>query len=143
MTKKITSIDHLERLTDSLVDDILNLSNDEILSEAKEQFGNISNETEHVRNIIDKAVLHASKNRLAEARNQLSSYKKEEKRNNVISFDQKKSVIEKFTSKNPKLKQKLTLAARKGEGIQTENDIDGMFEDLLELGMIDDEGNPK
>jgi hypothetical protein len=60
-----------------------------------------------------------------------------------LSNAQKKSVIENFTTKAPELNQKLTLAARKGEGIQTENDIEGMFEDMLELGLIDEEGNKK
>jgi len=143
MTKKTTSIEQLEKLTDALVEDILKLSDKEVLLEAKEQFSDPSEKCNHIRDAMHKTILHASKNKFSEAKSQLHSYKKEDKRNNVISFSHKKSVIENFTSKNFNLKQKLTLAARKGEGIQTENDIDGMFEDLLELGMIDEEGNPK
>ena len=42
---------------------------------------------------------------------------------------------------NPKLKSRLTMAARNGEGI-TEQEMDSILADLRELGVIDDEGNP-
>ena len=145
MTKKITSIEQLEKLTDALVEDIIELSDQEILLEAKEQFNDLSEENNHIRGVINSAVLRASKIKLLEAKKQVNEYKKIAKRNNVIAItnSQKKSVIENFTTQDPDLNQKLTLAARKGEGIQTENDIEGMFEDMLELGLIDEEGNKK
>lgn len=145
MTKTITSIEQLEKLTDALVEDIIELNDKEILLEAEEQLNNLSQDNNHIRAVINSAVLRASKIKLLEAKKQVNEYKKIAKRNNVIAItnSQKKSVIENFTTQDPDLNQKLTLAARKGEGIQTENDIEGMFEDMLELGLIDEEGNKK
>jgi len=145
MTKKINSIEMLEKLTDALVEDIIELSDQEILLEAEEHFDDLSEENNHIRDVINSAVLRASKIKLTEAKKQVNEYKKMATKSNVISLSsaQKKSVIENFTTKDPELNQKLTLAARKGEGIQTENDIEGMFEDMLELGLIDEEGNKK
>ncbi len=145
MTKTITSIEQLEKLTDALVEDIINLSDKEILLEAEELFNDLLEVNNHIREVINSAVLRASKSRLIEAKKQVNEYKKTAKGNNVIALSsaQKKSVIEDFTTQDPSLNQKLTLAARKGEGIQTKNDIEGMFEDMLELGLIDEEGNKK
>ena len=42
---------------------------------------------------------------------------------------------------NSAIDQKFTLAAR--EGRDTQADIDGLLEDLVELGVIDGEGNIK
>lgn len=142
--KKRTSLEQLERLTDSLVNDIIELSDEEILEDAKELFNNPELEIERLKNIINNAVLKSAKDKLADAKNKVNAHKQQEKSNVIpISIAQKRIAIQSFLTKEPELKQKLTLAARKGEGIETENDIEGMFEDMLELGLIDEEGNPK
>lgn len=143
--KKITSSEQLDRLTDSLVKDIIELSDEETIAETEEQYGNLSDEIDRLRGIMKNAVLCAAKDKLKDAKNQLNSYNAGTQKNNVISLSiiQKRKIIESFTNQDPDLTKKLTLAARKGEGIQTENDIEGMFEDLLELGLIDENGNPK
>jgi len=145
MTKKYTSIEQLEKLTDALVEDILELSDQEVLLEIKEQFSDPSEINNHIRDVISSAVLRAAKIKLIEAKKQVNEYKEMTQKSNVISLSnaKKKSVIENFTTQDPELNQKLTLAARKGEGIETENDINGMFKDMLELGLIDEEGNKK
>lgn len=143
--KKITSFEQLDRLTDSLINDIIELSNEETIAEAKEQYGNPSEEIGRLRGIMKNALLYAAKAKLEDAKNQLNTYNSGIKQNNVIqlSLNQKRKIIESFTTQDTELTKKLTLAARKGEGIQTENDIEGMFEDMLELGLIDKDGNPK
>lgn len=143
--KKLTSLEQLERLTDSLVNDIIELSDEEVLEEAKELFDDPSLEIERLKNIISNAVLKSAKTKLADAKNKVNQHKQQSTKSNVIpiTIAQKRTAIQNFLTKDPELQQKLTLAARKGEGIQTENDIDGMFEDMLELGLIDENGNPK
>lgn len=146
MTKrKITKFEQLDKLTDALVNDIIELSIEETLAEANEQYANPSEEIDRLRGIMKNAVLSAAKAKLKDAKNQLNAYHTEVKKNNVIhlSINEKRKIIESFTTQDPELTKKLTLAARKGEGIQTENDIEGMFEDMLELGLIDEDGNPK
>ncbi|MDO9103670.1 MAG: hypothetical protein Q7U57_01780 [Methylovulum sp.] len=142
--KKLTSLEQLDRLTESLVNDIIELSDEEILSEAQEQFDDPAEELDRLRKIIKAALIQANKNKLAEAKKQVNNYKSQTLKNNVITLpiSEKRKAIESFTNQDPELKDKLTLAARKGEGIKTENDVEGMFEDMAELGIIDHEGNP-
>ena len=143
--KKLTSLEQLDRLTDSLVNDIIELSDEEILTEAKEQFDDPAIEVQHLQSVINNALLRAAKTKLTDAKNSVNAYKREAVKSNVIhlSTAEKHTIIQNYTTRDPELQQKLTLAARKGEGIQTENDIEGMFEDMVELGLIDEEGKPK
>lgn len=146
MTKrKITKFEQLDRLTDALVNDIIELSDEETIVEAKEEHGDPSEEISRLRGVIRNALLSAAKAKLEDAKNQLNTYNTGVRKNNVIklSINEKRNIIERFTTQDPELTKKLTLAARKGEGVQTENDIEGMFEDMLELGLIDEDGNPK
>jgi len=143
--KKITSLEQLDRLADSLVTDIIELSDEEILDDANEQFNNTTAEVDRLKSVINNALLLAAKTKLTNAKNSVNAYKREAVKNNVIhlSTAEKHTIIKNYTTRDPELQQKLTLAARKGEGIQTENDIEGMFEDMVELGLVDEEGRPK
>lgn len=146
MTRRtLTKSTQLDRLADTLVQDILELSDEEVIAEAKEQFGDPKQEIDRIRGVIESALLCASKAKLAEAKASLVTYKKNNYGDNVVALPtaQKHTIIKRFTAQDAELQHKLTLAARKGEVIQTENDIEGMFEDLIELGLIDKEGNPK
>ena len=143
--KKLTGLEQLERLADSLVNDIIELSDEEILEDANELYDTPLLEIKRLKTIINNAVLLSGKSKLTDARNKVNAHKQQTIKNNVlpISIAQKRTAIQNFLTKDPDLQQKITLAARKGEGIQTENDIEGMFEDMLELGLIDEDGNPK
>jgi hypothetical protein len=143
--KKLTSSEQLDRLANSLVTDIIELSDEEILDDANEQFDNPTTEVDRLKSIINNALLQSAKAKLTYAQNSVNTYKQEAVKSNVIHLSnaEKHTIIKKYTIKDPDLQQKLTLAARKGEGIQTENDIEGMFEDMVELGLIDEEGKPK
>jgi hypothetical protein len=143
--KKITSFAQLDGLTDSLVKDIIELTDEEILDEAIEQYTNPESEVDRLKSLINNALLQSAKTKLINAKNSAHAYKQAAKENNVVhlSIAEKHTIIKNFTTRDPELQQKLTLAARKGEGIQTENDIEGMFEDMIELGLIDTEGRSK
>jgi hypothetical protein len=58
INKKFTSLEQLNRLTDSLVDDIIASSDEEIWDEAKAQFDNPTEEVERLQNIINKALFN-------------------------------------------------------------------------------------
>jgi hypothetical protein len=143
--KKLTSLEQIARLADSLVTDIIELSDEEILDDASEQFDNPTAEVDRLKSVINNALLQSAKTKLTNAKNSVNAYKREAIKSNVIhlSTAEKHKIIQNHTTRDPDLQQKLTLAARKGEGIQTENDIEGMFEDMVELGLIDEEGRPK
>jgi hypothetical protein len=143
--KKLTSLEQLDKLADSLVTDIIELSDEEILDDANEQFNNPKTEVDRLKSIINHALLQSAKAKLIYAKNSVAAYKHEAEKSNVIHLSNAEmhTIIKNYTTKDPDLQQKLTLAARKGEGIQTENDIEGMFDDMVELGLIDEEGKPK
>lgn len=132
----------LARLADSLVEDILSVSDEDILAEAAEDYGDAEAAAEHVRGLIHQAVLESSKSRLAAAR---EAYQKgrERARPNVLNlpYAEKRAIVDGFVASDSQLKAKLTLAARKGQQL-SERDLDSMLDALLELGVIDEEGKP-
>ena len=123
--KKITSIEQHDKLIDSLVNDIIELKDEEVLDEAKIQHANPPEEVNRLRKIINTSILHAAKAELNNAKNQLNDYNSKTRKNNIIplSINEKRRVIESFTSQDSELTKKLTLAARKGEGIETEKKL--------------------
>ena len=146
MTKKtLTGSEKLDKLTEALVEDVLGSSDRDIIDEAKELFGDPEAEADRIRDVLDGAIARASKARLAEARKEVAAHKRSHRENNVvpISAATKREAVNRFIARDKELQNKLTLAARKGEGIESENDIDGMFDDLVRLGIIDEQGNPK
>ena len=56
-----------------------------------------------------------------------------------LPTERKRELVERFVSSDNQLREKLTMAARNQENL--EDDIDSFLEDLIELGVIDDEGN--
>ena len=145
MTKKtLTGSEKLDRLTDVLVEDVLLTSDLEIFEEAKELYGDPEVEASRISSLLDQAIIRASKAKLINAKTAVAAQKVRQ-RNNVVPLSSatKRAVVNRFVAQDQDLQQKLTfLAARKGEGVETDNDIDGMFEDLVELGIIDEQGNP-
>ena len=116
--KKLTSLEQLDKLADSLVTDIIELSDEEILDDANEQFNNPKTEVDRLNSIINNALLQSAKAKLIYAKNSVAAYKHEAEKSNVIHLSnaEKHTIIKNYTTKDPDLQQKLTLAARKGEG---------------------------
>ncbi len=56
-----------------------------------------------------------------------------------LALEKKRALIDKFAGNDNQLRERLTMAARNEE--DSEADIDSFLEDLVELGIIDDEGN--
>lgn len=146
MTQKtLTELEQLDRLTETLVADVLDLTDEEVLAEAATDYADPRAEAERIRGVFEKAIARAAKAKLIATQNAVAAHKTMPVENDpvVIPLATKRAVINRFVSQNQELQKKLTLAARKGHGIETENDINGMFDDLVELGIIDEQGNPK
>ena len=58
-----------------------------------------------------------------------------------LPLDRKTALVAHFAKHPQSLLAKLTMAAR--NEANSEADLDSLLEDLLELGVIDDEGNPR
>lgn len=131
----------LERLSNALANDIDAMSDEELLAELEEAGEDASTVADRTRTLIADAVTKASRRKLAAAR---SGYEASQTshQSNILqwSMQRKRGLIQHFVQNNNEFEQKWTLAAR--EGKDTEADMNSFIEDLIDLGVIDDEGNP-
>jgi hypothetical protein len=134
MTRK-TDKDALDQLTDNLVDDILNTSDDEILAELKEHDIDAEQLAASMRTLFDKTMIAANKHRLAAAKAGVAALKKASETVKMPSLDiaaareRLNRVLETLTPD-----QKLTLAARKAIEL-SDADVLSLLDDLNELGL--------
>ncbi len=120
----------LDQLADSLVDDILNASPEEILAEFQEDHGGVEHHLSEMRAVIEKGVAKANKHRLAAAGAGAASSRAPGKRATTpIDISEARHRMSTLTPE-----QKLTLAAR-NESEQSDDDLLSMIEDLRELGV--------
>jgi hypothetical protein len=129
----------LDRLGEALAKDLDTLSEHE-LSEEIAADSDIEKTVNHMRQLVESAITEAGRRRLAKAR---QGYKAvaEKQRSKVIQLplSRKKELVAHFAHNAGALPERLTLAARNEDN--SEADLDSLLEDLLELGVIDDEGN--
>lgn len=130
----------LERLADTLARDVDRLTDEELLREAAEDYGDPEKATLATKNLIQEAISEHGKRRLAAAR---KAYQAQSARGGSKVFElpteRKRELVERFASNDNQLRERLTMAARNQEDLEA--DIDSFLEDLIELGVIDDEGN--
>ena len=132
----------LHRLADELVADLLQLSDAELLAEARDEGLDPEVEATRVRETISAAIIGSGKTRLKEARAALEAARGSGLRGrHPLNINDRRAVLARFASNDDKLRQRLTMAARNGGGI-TDQEIDDILNDLREIGAIDDEGNP-
>ena len=131
----------LHRLLDELADDLMNLSEAELLAELAADSLDGAAEAAAARSAIAGGVALAGQARLVAARTAVSRDRKARVVRPPLRVDRRDAVLARFANDDPKLKSRLTMAARKGEGV-SEKEMDAILDDLRELGAIDDEGNP-
>jgi len=127
-------------VANALADDILNLSDEELLKEAQDEFDDVASEISSARSAINSAILKSNKSRLSAAKEQLEQKKKSTNQNNILALtlNDKRALIHQAK----KSVHSLTLAARNEEEM-SESDINGVLQDLIDLGVIDKDGNIK
>jgi hypothetical protein len=125
-----------------LLDEDLNkLSNDDLLKDAAEEYGNVDAMIDQFNSIFNSAHNRVKATRLMQAKKGYEETLQAEARarssNNVFSwpFEKKKNLLAEIHKRN----SSLTLAAR-NDG-DSEADIDSILEDLIELSAIDEKGN--
>lgn len=128
----------LNRLADVLVDDILTSSDEEVLAEAEEDGIDAAGLAGNLREVFERTAMEAGRAKLTAARRAAANAERSGAR--VVSIDRAdaRRRYDAMIAQDPKLTEKLTLAARKGEG-QSDRDIDSAIEDLAELGAFDEE----
>jgi hypothetical protein len=125
---------------DLLVEDILESSDEEIIQEAQKEYGDATVHAHKTKKIIISAIIKSNKSRLVYAKQQIQKSHSDTLKGNVMSL----SLVckQQLIAQAKKSRSNLTLAARNADAM-TECDIDSMLQDLLDLGVIDGEGNFK
>lgn len=132
---KTPARDALDRLADALVDDILNMSDEDILAEFHEGHGDPEQHAAQMRALFEKAILAANKQRLLEAQAGVAADRPlTSTSTSPIDIAEARQRL-RATLENPNASAKLTLAARK-ESELSDADILGMLDDLRELGAL-------
>jgi hypothetical protein len=134
----------LDRLSDALVDDILNASDADVLAEFREGHGDPSHYAEGMRARFEQIVLASNKQRLAAARAGVAANRAEGSGMASPSNIAEARRYLRAILDGPDAPQDLTIAAR-NESEMSDNDVLGMLEDLRELGLLpgDHDGNGK
>jgi hypothetical protein len=137
MTGKLkTARAALDRLTDALVEDILNASDENILAEFRESDGDPERNATDMRALFEKGLIAANKKRLAAAKAGVSASRQLPTRKPAPAIDIAAARARLRAALDaPNFPHKLTLAARK-ESELSDADILSMLEDLRELGVL-------
>lgn len=127
-------------VADLLVEDIFELSDEELIKEAQEEYDDIASEISKTRNVINSAVMKSRKSRLTTAKEQLERKRNATNQSNILTLNinDKRALI----NQAKESVESLTLAARNEEEM-SESDINGVLQDLIDLGVIDGNGNIK
>jgi hypothetical protein len=126
--------DALAHLANILVEDVLAVSDQEILTEFAEEGGDAKQAAEEMRSLFEKSVLRTNKQRLRDARAGLAASRGIVREDKVVSLA---NVRDRFKRALAACSAdvKLTLAAR-NENELSDADILGMLQDLEEVGII-------
>lgn len=127
----------IDRLADEFVDDILNLSDDEVLAEFREDGGDPERHAAKMRSMFENRLLAANKARMSAAKAGVASSRRVEKRLSVpvVDIADARARLRALIARADSIPG-LTLAARKEDEL-SDSDVVGMLEELAELGLLD------
>lgn len=144
MTRKPVHKPDLSHFADAIVDGLMSLSDEELLGEVREDGADPEALAKEIRTKIEARIAISAKARLTRAREEINSARAARVSSGVVSLPlaRKQQILGQFAANDGQLRERLTMAARRGEGA-SEREVDDILRDLLDLGAIDDEGNPR
>ncbi len=144
MTRKLTPKQTLLPLADALIEDWMTLSDEEVFAEFRDDGLDPEDVAAQLRAHIESLVAESGKSRLARARAGLASARADRASSSVflLPISRKQEILAQFAANDGRLRDRMTMAARKGEGA-SEREVDDILRDLRDLGAIDDQGNPR
>ena len=117
----------IDRLADELVADIMIMSDAELLAEVEAEGLSAEDEAGHIRGIVSGAITRAAKSRLKAARAEIDRAARIPRGQvHQLPIRDRAAVLVRFANDDAKLKSRLTIAARNGEGI-TEKEMDDLL----------------
>ncbi|MDP3328958.1 hypothetical protein [Parvibaculum sp.] len=135
-SKKPTAREELERIEDALVESILIASGDALREELTAAGLDPDSCIAEVDATIAVAKAERARERLKQARTEVADWRKREPKANVTALDAARAKFEQLRSGDQGLKQRLMLAARKGEGL-SDSDMEGLLEDIAALDELE------
>jgi hypothetical protein len=127
--------DALRRLADALAEDILSAPDDEVLRDASEIYGDTDKLAADMLRLFEQTASEQGKARLAAARAAITGARRRPAQQRRLDPAEARRRLQQAIAADPETAKKLTMAARKGEGLSDE-DVYGMLEDFEELGVI-------
>lgn len=130
--------DKLDRLADKLREDLYKTSDEEILTEAREDYGDINDSITKVKNVWQSARQATGKRRLLEAKESLDKKRRSQIKSNipnVTDIIEARKLLRNIIENKTGLIDKITLAARNLNEL-TDEDVLAILKDLYELGAI-------
>ncbi len=125
----------LVRLADSLTDDIMKASDEQILAEFSETGGDPAAHAAEMRVFVDKAIIISNKGRLAAAKAGIAAERKPHRQVTVLVDIAEARRRLRSIGKIPNVQHPVTLAAR-NETELSDADVLTMYEDMVELGVL-------
>lgn len=124
----------LNRLADALVEDIFNMSDEEVMSENAD--ADAASDDAQLKELFETALVKANKKRLAAAKAGAAAAREPTMRivSPVVDIATARERI-RYLVGSTELPQPLTLAARNEEEL-SDADILSLYEDLVELGIL-------
>lgn len=137
------ALEKLARLIDVMIDQDATLSDEEIREEAKAEFGSVDAAVSYVDDLFEAAIMKAGRQNRERAQAAIRAAKQAAVNGNLLAWPltRKQKVLQAHAQAAAGQKTGLALAARNG-GEMSEADLDAYLKNLIELGAIDDEGNP-
>jgi hypothetical protein len=122
----------LARLADAIIDDVMAMSDDEIIAEVGHS------DIERARALFTEAQTLISRQLLVKARSELEAWRNTQA-NGSSSLDRPpaRECFEKLRNADPTFNQKMTMAARNGRE-PTDRDQEGLIDDWEELKRLDE-----
>lgn len=126
----------LDALTEALVNDILTTPDAELLNEVRESGGDPAAIAKKTRAAYAAALVSVGKNWLAAAKTAAKAERDAATDLAVTKLDPAaaRARLNALLDQHPETRDKLTLAARKGQGL-SDSDVESMLQDLAQLGV--------
>ncbi len=137
-SRKPTASEELEHIEDALVETVLKATGDELRAE----MGAAGIDPDAFIGEMDAAIASARaesfRQRLEDARTALTAWRATSGPIGDVERESARARLEQLRSGDRALDEKLMMAARKGEGL-SEDDLEGLLEDLAELERLEQE----
>jgi hypothetical protein len=138
--------DQLANIMSGLADSVLELSDDALLAELREEGGDLRKVADHTRNVLRRASKAYRKRKLEEAQH---TYEKQvaeirmKSYNLPVSPNRQRVLLAAVFAARPDMQSALLTAQHRDFKDLSDTDVEGFLKQLKELGVLDTLGLPK